>query len=172
MSEKVPKPTDMDIVLGRDDLDRIGKARDAAPTVHELAERFGTEVREEVNPSTGRREVVATGPLKAVAEALTPSWRIEDQARQEMESRMKHETLVGPDGKQERRWVGVSEGAARSRGLKPVWKAGGARLVTGPNGNLWRLEGGKYVDTGKKCLTRPWIGDDDDTPPMGSVVIH
>lgn len=173
MADKPPKPKDTDIVMGKADLDAIGKARAATPTVTELAAQHGAEVREEVNPRTGRKEVVATVPMAAAAEAMTPAWRARDEGKHEMESRLPYETLVGPSGKQERLWAGVSGNAARARGLRPVWRARGARVVTGPNGNLWREVGGKYVDTGKKCLTRPWFGEGaDDAPPSGGIVIH
>ena len=172
--EKVPKPKDTDLVMGKDDIDAIDKARRVTPTVHELAAACGTEVREEINPRTGRREVVATGPLATIAEAMQPSWRVSDGARKEMEGRLPYETLVDERGRQERRWIGVSDGAARARKLKPVWRARGARLVVGENGNLWRFDrNGKLVDTGKKCLTRPWTGEGaDDAPPTGGIVIH
>ena len=75
--ERPPKPKDVDLVMGKDDLDAIGKARAVTPTVHELAAACGTKVREEINPHTGRKELVATGPIQMVAEAMAPSWRIE-----------------------------------------------------------------------------------------------
>ena len=170
---KAPDTSGAAVVLRNEDVAEIGKIREATPTVDRIAEDCGATVRTEVN-QFGREEKVATVPFRAAFEAMRKPWEMDTERQSQLAAKRPMETLRDANGAEQKVWNIHAEEVARVKGMKPAWRAGGARLRTGPNGNLWREEGhDNWVDTGKRCLTRPWFGEDaDDAPPSGGIVIH
>lgn len=171
-----PKLPDGAVVLGADDLANAEKVRRLSPTVEGLAKDCHATVRTERN-AFGHEEKVATVPLAAALEAMRPAWRQDSGHQAEFQAAQPKEEMRDRQGHTRRVWAIHARQAAddpNGAHLVPVWKAGGRKLVTGPNGNLWVADkhGNPVEDTGRACLTRPWFGDDDPRPPMGAVFVH
>lgn len=171
MSDGLKLP-DAAVAMGEPDLRHVEKRKRLTPTVHRVAEEAHVETRVEVN-QFGRREVVADVPLRVALEAMRDNYRMDADYQSEQQAHRPIEQVRYPSGEKRKVWSAIAE-QTKQVGTVPAWRAGGQRVVTGPNGNLWRVNpDGTTEDTGKKCLTRPWFGEDEDKrPPNYAVVIH
>jgi len=167
MSERAPKASDASVVMGKGDLDAIGKARALAPTVTDLAAGTKREVRIEPHPQTGRPQTVATVPLREAIEAMRPKWRAETNATNEMDARQDKETLVGRDGKSRKVLSSIARNVAIKTGARSVQRVRATSVYR--DGKWWTRRGSEWVEQEPKCMTRPLLEGDDRTAPAGWV---